>query len=104
MCSIVAAKQGSGSMAVSNAIGSNVFDILVGLGLPWLVQTAFVEPGSSITLATDNVLIPVIILLVTLVTVVAAFAISKWKLTRKLGLVLILIYIGYIIYNIVTVS
>ena len=24
-------------MAVANAIGSNIFDILVGLGLPWLV-------------------------------------------------------------------
>jgi Ca2+/Na+ antiporter len=26
-------------MAVSNAIGSNVFDICIGLGLPWFVET-----------------------------------------------------------------
>ena len=31
-------------MAVSNAIGSNVFDILVCLGLPWFLDTAIVNP------------------------------------------------------------
>lgn len=35
-------------MAVSNAIGSNVFDILVCLGLPWFLQTAIFNPGSTI--------------------------------------------------------
>jgi Ca2+/Na+ antiporter len=35
-------------MAVSNAIGSNVFDILVCLGLPWFLQTAIVKPGSYV--------------------------------------------------------
>jgi Ca2+/Na+ antiporter len=27
-----------GGMAVSNAIGSNVFDIFIGLGVPWLLK------------------------------------------------------------------
>lgn len=35
-------------MAVSNAIGSNVFDILVCLGLPWFLQTAIFNPGSTV--------------------------------------------------------
>ena len=35
-------------MAVSNAIGSNVFDILVCLGLPWFMRTAMVHPGSVV--------------------------------------------------------
>ena len=35
--SVVVAKSGEGDMAVSNAIGSNVFDILLGLGLPFLL-------------------------------------------------------------------
>merc|ERR1711988_1480817 len=33
--SLLVARDGQGDMAVSNAIGSNVFDILLGLGLPW---------------------------------------------------------------------
>ena len=35
-------------MAVSNSIGSNVFDILVCLGLPWFLETAIVDPGSYV--------------------------------------------------------
>ena len=31
------AKLGEGDMAVSSSIGSNVFDILVGLPLPWIM-------------------------------------------------------------------
>ena len=33
--SLVVAKKGFGDMALSNAIGANVFSVLVGLGLPW---------------------------------------------------------------------
>jgi Ca2+/Na+ antiporter len=35
-------------MAVSNAVGSNVFDILICLGLPWFIQTAIIKPGSHV--------------------------------------------------------
>eukprot|EP00959_Pyramimonas_sp_CCMP1952_P044146 922770-Pyramimonas_sp.AAC.1 len=36
--SLAVAREGQGDMAVSNAIGSNVFDILLGLGLPWFIM------------------------------------------------------------------
>lgn len=36
-------------MAVSNSIGSNVFDILVGLGLPWALQTLAINYGSDVS-------------------------------------------------------
>lgn len=41
---------GLGDMAVSNTIGSNVFDILVGLGVPWAIQTICVSYGSEVSL------------------------------------------------------
>ncbi|XP_056213656.1 ras and Rab interactor 2-like isoform X2 [Falco biarmicus] len=46
MASLIVARQGMGDMAVSNSIGSNVFDILIGLGLPWALQTLAVNYGS----------------------------------------------------------
>lgn len=36
--SLIVSRQGKGSMAVSNSIGSNTFDILLCLGLPWLIK------------------------------------------------------------------
>merc|ERR1711997_1419763 len=36
--SLIVSKQGKGSMAVSNSIGSNTFDILICLGLPWMIK------------------------------------------------------------------
>lgn len=40
---------GQGDMAVSNSLGSNVFDILIGLGLPWSIQTLAVSLGSQVS-------------------------------------------------------
>lgn len=33
---------GYADMAVSNAIGSNIFDVLICLGIPWFLQTAVI--------------------------------------------------------------
>ncbi|KAL7984652.1 hypothetical protein Chor_003222 [Crotalus horridus] len=49
MASLIVARQGMGDMAVSNSIGSNVFDILIGLGLPWSLQTLAVNYGSVVS-------------------------------------------------------
>ena len=45
---VAVVKEGHGDMAVSNAIGSNVFDILMCLGIPWVLKTAVVHPGSEV--------------------------------------------------------
>jgi Ca2+/Na+ antiporter len=38
LSSILVAKNGQGDMAVANVLGSNVFNIFMGLGLPWLCK------------------------------------------------------------------
>lgn len=42
--SVIMTAQGHGSMGISNSIGSNIFDILLCLGLPWMIKTLLV-PG-----------------------------------------------------------
>merc|ERR1712100_84421 len=44
LSSLAVAKRGFGDMAVSSSIGSNVFDILIGLPIPWFISTAIVDP------------------------------------------------------------
>lgn len=41
LSSVIVARRGSGDMAVSSSIGSNIFDILVGLPIPWILFTAW---------------------------------------------------------------
>ena len=45
---IAVVKEGHGDMAVSNAIGSNVFDILVCLDIRLFIQTAIKVLGSEV--------------------------------------------------------
>ena len=40
LSSVIVARKGEGDMAVSSSIGSNIFDILVGLPVPWIIYTA----------------------------------------------------------------
>lgn len=39
VASQIAARQGLGNMAISNMLGSNTFNILIALGLPWFLYT-----------------------------------------------------------------
>lgn len=43
LSSVIVARMGEGDMAVSSSIGSNIFDILVGLPLPWLCFTLYYQ-------------------------------------------------------------
>merc|ERR1719223_431066 len=47
--SLLVARDGQGDMAVSNAIGSNVFDILLGLGLPWTLSGLIFPDAGGVT-------------------------------------------------------
>lgn len=60
LSSIAVIKEGYGDMAVSNAVGSNVFDILICLGLPWFIQTAIIKPGSHVNVISKGKTRPII--------------------------------------------
>lgn len=49
---------GMGDMAVSNSIGSNIFDILLGLGFPWALRTLVVDHGSSVCIFIPHSSVP----------------------------------------------
>jgi len=41
---------GMGDMAISNCLGSNIFDILLGLSLPWFLKTGVAYAGTTVSL------------------------------------------------------
>jgi cation:H+ antiporter len=83
LTSLAAARRGEGSMAVSNAIGSNTFDILICLGLP-----VAVVGGRTVS---PMILYSAVFLLLTTVLLIA-LAVRGWSITRPKGVVLIISY------------
>lgn len=86
--SIVAARKNEVGMALGNAIGSNVFNILMVLGIASAI--------SPITFIRENV-IDIIVLLVCTLSV-WVFAATKKTVNRLEGVIMILIYVGYSAY------
>ena len=85
-------------MAVSNAIGSNIFDILVGLGLPFMIVMLL---GTDTIEAGGNLIRSVIILFGSVVLLVLLLLLRRWKVGKPTGIILILVYIAYVVYEII---
>uniref|UniRef100_G1KIM4 Solute carrier family 24 member 4 n=1 Tax=Anolis carolinensis TaxID=28377 RepID=G1KIM4_ANOCA len=100
MASLIVARQGLGDMAVSNTIGSNVFDILVGLGVPWGLQTMVVDYGSSVKINSKGLVYSVVLLLGSVALTVGGIHINKWKLDRKLGIYVLSLYGIFLCFSI----
>ncbi|XP_030805569.1 sodium/potassium/calcium exchanger 4 isoform X2 [Camarhynchus parvulus] len=92
MASLIVARQGLGDMAVSNTVGSNVFDILVGLGVPWGLQTMAIDYGSTVKINSKGLVYSVALLLGSVALTVFGIHFNKWKLDRKLGIYVLLLY------------
>jgi Ca2+/Na+ antiporter len=94
--SAIVAKQGRGDMAIANAIGSNIFDILMSLGLPVLIFILI--KGQPLTdLGGANITSSIILLFTTLIVVVLLLFIQRFKASRPFGLFLMFLYVIYVV-------
>ena len=85
-------------MAVSNSIGSNTFDILVCLGIPWMIK-ALIRAASNdeqsewfVQVNSEGLAYTVISLLASLIILYCIFLASKFVLSRTVALVCLIIY------------
>ncbi|XP_026213739.1 sodium/potassium/calcium exchanger 3 isoform X2 [Anabas testudineus] len=100
MASLIVARQGLGDMAVSNSIGSNIFDVLLGLGFPWALRTLIVSYGSVVTINSKGLVYSVILLLASVTLTVLCVHLNRWRLDRRLGLCLMLLYAIFLLCSI----
>jgi sodium/potassium/calcium exchanger 2 len=116
--SVVVARKGLGNMAVSSSIGSNIFDILVGLPIPWLsysiyrgisltgkCQDKFGRPQDdffcfSVPVVADTLLFSVILLIVMVALVISIVHCSKWKMTKGLGVSMLVLYFFFVLQDV----
>uniref|UniRef100_A0A3Q3EWK7 Solute carrier family 24 member 3 n=1 Tax=Labrus bergylta TaxID=56723 RepID=A0A3Q3EWK7_9LABR len=100
MASVIVARQGLGDMAISNSIGSNVFDILVGLGLPWFLQTLCIDYGSTVILNSRGLIFSVGLLLASVFVTVLGVHLNNWTLDWRLGLACLILYAIFLCFSI----
>lgn len=104
LASISVARDGAGDMAVSNAIGSNVFDILLGLGLPWFIGGLVKD--ITITISVEpitTVVVPILILFVILILLLVLLVLLRWQLRPLLGYLLFSVYGLFVLYTLLDV-
>ena len=99
IASVIVAKQGKGSMAVANAIGSNIFDILICLGLPWMITLLFLDRG-VVHVGTQDLLTSIIILVSTVV-ILFIFLFTDRLLSKKEGWCLVGLYVAYVLWTLI---
>ena len=87
--SITSSLTGNNAMAVSNVIGSNLFNILMVIGISALLGDLLME---------KSVLNKDLPFLVLITVIFAGFIVIGWNITSLEGIVLLVILIGYITY------
>ena len=93
--SVLVARAGHGDMAVSSSIGSNLFDVTVGLPLPWILYSA-INSGTAISVSSAGMACNIGMLFLMLVAVVISIIVFKWQMTKPMGVVMILLYVVFI--------
>ncbi len=86
-------------MAVSNSIGSNVFDILIGLGLPWLLETAIDAPNDVIKINSSGLVASAVTLLATVILLLVIILANGWRLNKKVGVLCLLAYVVFVVLS-----
>merc|ERR1712100_378406 len=103
--SMIVARTGEADMAIANAVGSNVFDILLGLGFPWMLR-GIINESSTDTVCDDyfpvkkcGIEISVGILFGTLGCFFLVLVLYKWRMNNKLGITFLVLYALYIVWT-----
>jgi Ca2+/Na+ antiporter len=109
-------------MAVSSSVGSNIFDVCVGLPIPWLLYF-IMEPirsgnaAAAVAVSRYKLLSPPIaeclicpfsnglvcsvgMLFIMLLLLILAIALCGWKMNKAFGIVMIVSYVGFCVMSV----
>ncbi|KAH8057532.1 calcium, potassium:sodium antiporter [Aureococcus anophagefferens] len=83
LSSVIVARQGHGDMAVSSSVGSNIFDVLFGLPVPWLCYAIYHD--EPVLVCAGNLAISIMVLIGMICLVVGMINYNKWRMTKSMG-------------------
>ncbi|NXT82670.1 NCKX1 protein, partial [Zapornia atra] len=97
--SVIVARKGLGDMAVSSSVGSNIFDITVGLPVPWFLFSVF-NGLSPVAVSSNGLFCAIVLLFLMLLFVIISIAVCKWKMNKLLGLTMFALYFVFLIISV----
>ncbi|KAI3378184.1 hypothetical protein SNEBB_004653 [Seison nebaliae] len=101
LASIIVVKHGFVDMGVSNTFGSNLFDILLGLALPWFIQAC---TGKPVRINSNGLFFNIILLFGCIAVTIGIIRWAKWYLDRRIGIIFLVIYATYILFSVLIES
>ncbi|CAG7725645.1 unnamed protein product [Allacma fusca] len=84
-----------GSMSISNSIGSNIFDILICLGLPWLIKSAMIANDAEenyIQINSGGIQYSIITLIISVLLLYGILAANGFYLDKKVATIATVLY------------
>ncbi|XP_075715594.1 sodium/potassium/calcium exchanger 1 [Rhinoderma darwinii] len=97
--SVIVARKGLGDMAVSSSVGSNIFDITVGLPVPWFLFSVF-NGFSPVAVSSNGLFCAIVLLFLMLLFVIFSIAACKWKMNKFLGFTMFILYFVFVIVSV----
>ncbi|XP_008410440.2 sodium/potassium/calcium exchanger 1 [Poecilia reticulata] len=97
--SVIVARKGLGDMAVSSSVGSNIFDITMGLPIPWLLYS-FIHGLAPVAVSSNGLFCAIVLLFLMLLFVIISIAVCKWKMNKVLGFTMFLLYFIFLVLSV----
>ncbi|XP_071755268.1 sodium/potassium/calcium exchanger 2-like [Centroberyx gerrardi] len=97
--SVIVARKGLGDMAVSSSVGSNIFDITVGLPFPWLIYN-IIHDFKPVEVSSNGLFCAIVLLFLMLLFVIISIAACNWRMSKLLGLFMFLLYFVFLIVSV----
>ncbi|XP_031517330.1 sodium/potassium/calcium exchanger 2 isoform X2 [Papio anubis] len=97
--SVIVARKGLGDMAVSSSVGSNIFDITVGLPLPWLLYTV-IHRFQPVAVSSNGLFCAIVLLFIMLLFVILSIALCKWRMNKILGFIMFGLYFVFLVVSV----
>ncbi|XP_056595461.1 sodium/potassium/calcium exchanger 2-like isoform X2 [Triplophysa dalaica] len=97
--SVIVARKGLGDMAVSSSVGSNIFDITVGLPFPWLLFSS-ANNMSPVAVSSNGLFCAIVLLFLMLLFVIISIALCKWRMSKLLGFLMFMLYFVFLVVSV----
>ncbi|XP_048024629.1 sodium/potassium/calcium exchanger 1 isoform X2 [Megalobrama amblycephala] len=97
--SVIVARKGLGDMAVSSSVGSNIFDITMGLPVPWLMFS-FCHSFAPVTVSSNGLFCAIVLLFLMLLFVIISIAACKWRMNKALGFTMFVLYFVFLVLSV----